>query len=75
MRSIDSMSIPQINFDFEPGKVTREKAVVVVVVVIVFVVVVVVVVVSLAQESYTAVTHLRCGCGNAFPKRYRKPFD
>ena len=45
------MSIPQINFDFEPGKVTREKAVVVVVVVIVFVVVVVVVVVSLAQES------------------------
>ena len=45
------MSIPQINFDFEPGKVTREKAVVVVVVVIVFVVVVVVVVVNLAQLS------------------------
>ena len=66
------MSIPQINFDFEPGKVTREKAVVVVVVVIVFVVVVVVVVVNLAQEclSATAVTHLGCGCGNAFPKRY-----
>ena len=55
-----------------------EKAVVVVVVVIVFVVVVVVVVVSLAQESYTALTHLGCGCGNAFPKRYRTdriPFD
>ena len=34
----------------------------------------------LAQEvlSATAVTHLGCGCGNAFPKRYRTdriPFD
>ena len=60
---------------------SREKAVVVVVVIVfVVVVVVVVVVVNLAQEclSATAVTHLGCGCGNAFPKRYRTdriPFD